>query len=150
MKKEEYNFPDIKQMADNFFTDLSPQLAEMAKGFFKGSFFKEGFTDYGFTAWPKRKDTMPHKILTKSHALRDSVTITEASDSTITIGAGEGVPYASIHNYGGTINVTVTPKSRRFFWYMFKKTDNQMWKFMAITKKESLTMLYTLIFLTLQ
>jgi len=79
MGKEEYEFPNIEQMADNFFTDLSLQLAEMAKGFFKGSFFKEGFTDYGFTAWPKRIDTMPHNILTKSHALRDSVTITEAN-----------------------------------------------------------------------
>lgn len=57
-------------MAYNFLTDLSPQLVEMAKGFFNGSFLKKGFTNYGFTAWPKRKDTMPHNILTKSHALR--------------------------------------------------------------------------------
>lgn len=138
-KNNQPKLPDFEKMTKDIFTDLSPQLAEMAKGFFKGSFFKEGFTDYGFTAWPKRKDTLPHKILTKSQALRDSIVITEANSDKITITAGEGVPYASIHNYGGTINVTVTPKARRFFWYMFKKTENTMWKFMAITKKEKLT-----------
>jgi len=47
------------------------------------------------------------------------------------------VPYAAIHEFGGTINVPVTTKSRGFFWKMFFETGEEKWKFMALTKKTS-------------
>ncbi len=42
-------------------------------------------------------------------------------------------PYARIQNLGGKIKITA--KMIRFFWYMFKKTGNRMWKNFATTKK---------------
>ena len=135
MPKNNFPVPDFQGAADKLLKEIPPNIAEMAKGFFKGSFFKEGFTDYGFIAWPRRKDEEAHKILTKSHALRDSIRIASATSQRIEIEAGRGLPYAEIHNTGGTIKITVTPKARRFFWYMFKKTGASKWKYMALTKK---------------
>lgn len=128
--------PDFARMAELFFTNLSPHIAEKAKGFFKGSFIKEGFTDQSFIGWPKRKDNETHKILTSSQALRDSIVIAEATKDRVSINAGAGLPYAAIHNTGGVITVRVTEKFKRFCWYMFKKTDDDKWKWMALTKKE--------------
>lgn len=103
MPKNKPKIPDFDKIANDFFTGLSPHIAEKAKGFFKGGFFKEGFTDRAFVAWPKRKDILPHKILTKSQALRDSIEVTEATNMSIKIEAGRGIPYADIHNKGGII-----------------------------------------------
>lgn len=49
-----------------------------------------------------------------------------------------GVIYGAIHEFGGTI--PVTDKSRAFFWVMFKKTGDEKWKFMAISKKSFFVM----------
>lgn len=132
--------PDFNAMATSLINALPPNVSEMAKGFFKGSFIKEGFTDYAFIAWPKRKDTDTHKVLTRSQALRDSVVVKSATPQRIEIAAGEGLPYAAIHNTGGTITVRVTDKARKFFWYMYKQSKNEKWKWMALTKKESFTL----------
>lgn len=139
MAKKNNKLPNFEKMAKDFIKEVSPHIAEKAKGFFKGSFIKEGFTDYAFIAWPKRKDTLPHKVLTKSQALRDSIVIKEASRKRVVIEAGQGIPYASIHNTGGTISVPVTEKSRRFFWYMYMQTKEERWKWMALTKKDRLS-----------
>lgn len=85
MAEQNKQVPDFTKMAELFFTELSPNIAEKAKGFFKGSFIKEGFTDYRFIAWPKRKDAQTHKILTRSQTLRDSVVITEATKDRVQI-----------------------------------------------------------------
>ena len=45
------------------------------------------------------------------------------------------VPYAAIHEFGGTFNVPITTKSRGFFWKMFFETKDEKWKWMAMTKK---------------
>lgn len=133
-----FPIPDFEAMAAQLLNNLAPEIAKEAQAFFKGSFDKEGFTDYGFIAWPKRKDAETHKILTKSQTLRNSVVIKSQTPQRIEIMAGEGLPYAEIHNKGGTINVTLTPKARKFFWYMYKKTEDEKWKRMAITKKQML------------
>ena len=44
--------------------------------------------------------------------------------------------YAAIHEYGGSINVPVTAKSRKFFWYMFISTGDPKWKYMALSDKD--------------
>lgn len=147
--------PDFEKMAELFFTGLSPHVAEKAKGFFKGSFFKQGFTDQSFIAWPQRKDDQTwghtHKILTQSHFLRDSIIIAQATKDVVEIEAGRGVPYAAIHNTGGIIKVRVTAKSRKFFWWVYLSLTKHYaeginppphilkWKKMALTKKSHLT-----------
>jgi len=57
----------------------------------------------------------------------------------VEVTAGEGVPYAAIQNNGGTITVKMTDKMRKYFWYMYKQTGKGMWKGLALTKKETLT-----------
>jgi len=53
-----------------------------------------------------------------------------------TIKFGSNLPYSRIHQLGGKIKTKITPKSRKFFWAMFYKTGNDMFKGMALTKKE--------------
>ncbi|MDZ7355747.1 MAG: phage virion morphogenesis protein [candidate division KSB1 bacterium] len=43
---------------------------------------------------------------------------------------GSEVPYAAIHEYGGTI--PKTPRSRAFFWAMWYNTNAPMWKALAL------------------
>ena len=129
--------PDFKKIAQEAFKDLPNEVALMAKNHFLKSFIKEGFEDTSFIAWPKRKDTDGHKLLSKSLQLRGSLKIDKANFKRIEVSAGEGLPYAAIHNEGGIINVQVTKKIRKFFWYMFYKTNIQKYKMMALTKKSS-------------
>lgn len=131
--------PDFEAMAREMLKDAPRDIAERARAFFLSSFIKEGFTDISFIPWVKRMDPeTPHKILSASLALRDSVKIQEARFERIEIRAGEGIPYAAIHNNGGTIVVTVTERMRKFFWAMYMKTENDKWKWMALTKNTQL------------
>lgn len=43
------------------------------------------------------------------------------------------LPYSVIQNDGGTIPVSA--KMRSFFWYMFKKTKDEFWMRMALSKQ---------------
>lgn len=47
------------------------------------------------------------------------------------------VPYAGIHEYGGSFSIPVTERMRRFFWAMYYKTGEDKWRGMALTKKTS-------------
>jgi len=87
--------------------------------------------------WVKRKDDLSHKLLQQSLALKNSINITQADFTAVEITAGEGINYGAIHNEGGTITVKVTPKMKKFFWAMYKKTGVEKWKFLALTKKEN-------------
>lgn len=131
--------PDFRKIAENVLKDLPATAAETARAFFVQSFIKQGFTDTSFIPWVQRKEALPHKILNQSLALKSSIKITRADLERIEVSAGEGLSYAGIHNEGGTITIKVTPKMRKYFWMMFKKTEENKWKFMALTKKETLT-----------
>lgn len=48
-------------------------------------------------------------------------------------------PDAVIHNEGGTVQPTVTPKMRRFAWAMYKKTGDSKFKALALTQKAKLS-----------
>ena len=129
--------PDFVKMAAIVMDELAIEVGDYAQRFFKNSFKDQGFTDLSFIPWVKRLDNEPHLILMKSGALEDSIKITEATKNKVEITAGEGLPYASIHNTGGNIQVKVTPKMRKFFWHMYNTTGQSKWKNMALTKKES-------------
>ena len=47
---------------------------------------------------------------------------------------GSSLPYAAIHEYGGSIKQNITEKQRSFFWYKFYKNDHPMFKAMALSK----------------
>lgn len=138
MAENNFPVPDFRKMAEEALKDLPKEVGEKARAFFLSSFIKEGFTDESFIAWPKRKDDLSHKLLSQSFALKNSIQVTKADMQSVEITAGEGLKYAAIHNDGGTITVPVTEKLRKFCWAMFKKTADEKWKYMAITKKDRL------------
>ena len=131
--------PDFKKLAEEVMKDLPEKAGEKALQFFLASFIKQGFTDTSFIPWVKRKDDLTHKLLNQSYALKASGKIDKADLTEVNISFGEGLNYAAIHNEGGTITVKVSAKMKRFFWYMYKKTEDEKWKWMALTKKETLT-----------
>ena len=70
------------------------------------------------------------------------------------------LPYAAIHNQGGTVSPTVTPRMRRFAWYMYYKASGkdskgqrgkkkataqsaspqaEFWRNLALTRKQKLS-----------
>lgn len=137
MASNKYPIPNFRKMAEDALAGLPEQVGEKARAHFLQSFIKEGFTDTSFIAWPKRKGDQMGKLLSQSLALRGSIKVAQADMKFIKIIAGEGLPYAAIHNEGGTITMQVTPKMKRFFWAMYKKTEDEKWKWMALTKKET-------------
>lgn len=58
-----------------------------------------------------------------------------------TVWIDKRIPYAEIHQYGGVTNPGIRKgvgRMRRFFWFMWFTTKNEMWKWMAITKRGAL------------
>ncbi len=131
--------PDFRKIAEEVMKDLPKKAGEKALQFFLASFIKQGYTDTSFIPWVKRKDDLTHKLLNQSYALKASGKIDKADLTEVNISFGEGLNYAAIHNEGGTITVKVSAKMKRFFWYMYKKTEDEKWKWMALTKNETLT-----------
>ena len=136
---DQFPVPNFRKIAEEALKDLPKEAGEEARAFFMQSFIKEGFTDNSFIAWPKRKDLLSHKLLQLSLALKGSIKVTKANFKEVEITAGEGLKYGAIHNEGGTITVKVTEKMRKYFWYMYKKTGDDKYKGMALTKKEVFT-----------
>ena len=54
------------------------------------------------------------------------------------MGFGSDAPYSKIHNEGGEVKITVSKKMKRFFWFMYSQTDDEKWKFMALTQKKEM------------
>lgn len=108
--------------------------------FFKDSFQNQGFTDVGYEAWELRKDDPDpgRKVLVQSAYLMNSIEVFDANDKRIVFGSD--AEYAEIHNNGGIVKIPITKKSRKYFWFMFSATNNTMWKALALTKKQSITM----------
>lgn len=130
-------FPDFEAMAKSVLKQLPHDVANKALSHFKGSFLKEGFSDYGFIAWPRRKDDMGHKLLRRTDSLMQDLKIRSQTMQRIEISTH--IHYAGMHNAGGRINLLVTRKMRRFFWAMYYKSNDEKWKAMALTKKKRLS-----------
>ncbi|WP_400192802.1 hypothetical protein [Hymenobacter sp. B81] len=82
-------------------------------------------------------------LLVLSGRLRRSFTL---SGSGLTIIIQTDVPYAEAHNEGGVVkqDVAITPKMRKFFWAMYRETQDEQWKGMALTKKATLQRTFTM------
>lgn len=131
--------PDFSRLAHNLLDTARRYAKVTALNFFQDSFYNQGFTNKNFQAWEARKgDIDPgRKVLIKSSALLNSLQVIEKSKRTLEFFSDE--EYADIHNNGGTLQIRITEKSRKYFWYMFKRTKQQFWKNMALTKKDRFT-----------
>lgn len=51
---------------------------------------------------------------------------------------GTNVKYGAIHEFGGVVHPQVTAKSRGFAWWKYRETNDDKWKWLALTKKTQL------------
>ena len=86
-------------------------------------------TDTGFDAGASRFRR------TASPGVGRFVSATTAVQRTV----GSDLVYAAAQEYGGTWEVPVTDRSRRFFWAMYAETGDEKWKWMALSQKASFT-----------
>ena len=137
MSHSQEELPNWNRIGRKIRYDITRYASVSGLNFFKESFQRQGFTDAAFVPWPKRAhDSRPGgALLVQSGHLRDSLQILERNPTRIVFGSS--APYSEIHNQGGTLTVRLTPKSRRFFWYMYHKTGQQHYKWMALSKKKS-------------
>lgn len=91
--------------------DISVELAdEFDRNFEREAFFNE--------RWARRKhnDDESRGLLAQSGTLRRSIK-KEATTTGHSVVFSSSVPYAAIHNEGGTI--TVTRRMKKYFWYRY-------------------------------
>lgn len=131
--------PDFLGIASKLKTDVQTYARVTALNFFIDSFQKQGFTDASFEPWQKRtNDDRPGGgLLVKSAYLRNSLKVISSAPGAIVFGSNAA--YAKLHNEGGILTITMTPKMRKYFWYMYKLSNDTRYKFMALTKKDRLT-----------
>lgn len=87
------------------------------------------------TPWQNVKNFVPQgSLMLRTALLRRSLTF-RASGNTVRVSSA--VPYASIHNEGGTVSVPVTDRMRRYFFYQYKLTKNARFLAMALSRKQS-------------
>lgn len=126
-------------------------VGRMAKDHYQQNFRKGGFQNRGLQKWhPTRRqsgngtDSMYGPLLSRRNHLFASLKYVP-SDFRVLV--SNDLPYAAVHNWGGAIYPTVTPRMRRFAWAMYyanggkSKTHNptaDVWRAMALTKKKRL------------
>ena len=144
-----FQHPDFKK-AMSAFTKLTnrlpKQIGAMGETFFKESFENQGFTNNTLIPWKGTNGGKKNKFGQKSQGiligtgtLKRSITYAASKGYVEVFVDGSIVPYAKIHNEGGMVTFPITDKSRKFFWFMWFKTKDQMWKNMALTKKTSIS-----------
>ena len=141
MAKQNHNakqFDELKKKYENFRNTVPEKVAITAVNFFKRNFELQGFVDQGLDKWktvsnPRDKS---RKILSKRGNLKRAIKKFKAERNMIVVGVSNDINYASIQNYGGKI--PITPKMRRYFWAMYKQTNEEYWKGLALTKKKHL------------
>lgn len=129
----------------------------MAKDHFQDNFRRGGFVDNGFSPWQPAKrlsdadgsaSSRYGTLLSSRNHLFSSINYVPAPYS---VALRNNVPYASVHNEGGTLSPTVTPKMRKYAWMRFYKANGGksakrkdgaekggFWKALALTKKSKL------------
>jgi phage gpG-like protein len=146
-----------KEVADAIRRTLPVKIGRIAKDHFDDNFRRGGYVDNGFHPWPKTKRQQNGRgtkakygpLLSEHPNLSRSIRYVPG-DAQVTVGTS--VPYAAVHNQGATItsHPRVTPKMRKFAWAQFFKAGGKsaiispgspagMWKALALTKKEKLT-----------
>lgn len=85
----------------------------------------------------KRKGYELNPTLVRTEHLRNQ---TEVSVQGTSIKIVSNSTHGAAHQFGSdhTTHPKVTPKMRKFFWAKFYETDDEMWKWLALTKKQQL------------
>lgn len=111
--KHSKNIAQIQSDFGKFRKQYPRFVGTMAVTFFKENFRRQGFVDSSLEKWkPRRsKNAQRRAILVKTGRLRRSIRITNANANTVKIGSD--VPYAQIHNEGGTISGTVQVRKHK-------------------------------------
>lgn len=131
---------------------LPIKFGRMGKDHFQNNFRVGGFVDDTTEPWqPAKRQGDPSlgaegkygPLLSKQNHLMSSVNY-RTGNAEVTI--YNDVPYADIHNSGGTTHPRVTRKMRRYAWAMFFRNGGKnggeaadRWKALALTRKETLT-----------
>ena len=101
----------------------------MAKDHFQENFRKGGFVNGGLHPWPQAKrlssggtDAASNygTLLSSRNHLFSSI---KYIPSDYRVKVSNELVYAPIHNWGGTVSVTVTDRMRRFAWAKFYKAS---------------------------
>lgn len=144
--------PNFKEIAKQLILDAQTIAEVEMINFVMGNFEKQGFLDSSLTPWQERSidDDQGRAILTKNGALRDSIKITSSSTTRIVVGTDS--KYAKIHNEGGKIQIPITKKMRKYFWYKYytiadksgnirsgSASEASMYKAIALSRKSHLT-----------
>ena len=145
---------------------LPIKVGRMAKDHYQENFRKGGFVNGGLQKWPVTKRQLSGStravasygpLLSGRNHLFSSIKYMPG-DYRVTV--SNDLPYAAIHNQGGTVSTAVTPKMRRFAWYMYYNTSGrspkgqkgkkkspaqsaspqaEFWRNLALTRKQKLT-----------
>jgi len=111
---KKFNFQGIIKKYDDAKIKIAKKAADETVSFFKRSFDKSGFqSGINFDRWAPRKNKKNTKqLLVKSGRLRRSITLKQLSFDKSVISSD--LPYANIHNEGGTINIPEKTKVIHF------------------------------------
>ncbi|MEY4904607.1 MAG: hypothetical protein RLZZ292_2422 [Bacteroidota bacterium] len=110
-------FTTILNRYESFRHKVPTIIGTEAVKFAKSNFVAQGFQNQTVSRWDKRaKETDKNKkqtraILVKTGRLKQSIRITRTTSDSVTIGSE--VPYAQIHNEGGTITATANIRQHR-------------------------------------
>lgn len=123
----------MRDFYKNIAADVSRELIEAWDDNFRNKAFFE-------KSWPETR--IPNRrgsLMIRTGLLKNSIKSRLAAES---VGFSSSMPYAKLHNEGGTM--VVTTKMKRFFWAMFyknggKKSKSQSaeagyWKALALKK----------------
>lgn len=135
-------------------------VGRLAENHFRNNFRQGGFVDRELRPWPRTRrqqsgagtaESRYGPLLSSREHLMLSVEHTTYDYRALVYNR---VPYAPIHNWGGTTHPTVTPRMRRYAWWRYyaagggKKNgtgktvggeEAEQWKRLALTKKKKLT-----------
>nr|WP_314594636.1 hypothetical protein [uncultured Porphyromonas sp.] len=144
---------------------LPRKVGIIAVQHFRQNFRDSGFRDGGLRPWKKSQrelaggKTAASRYKTLTSARNHLMSSTEAHPGRGEVSIENPVPYAALHNEGGTLvsNPTITPKMRKYAWAMVYKLSGrrrggakgkgaaqplseeaQRWKALALTKKTKL------------
>lgn len=149
---------------------LPIKVGALAKAHFRENFRLSGFMDGGLRQWPSTRRQLAGgkaaaanygPLLSRRNRLFGSIGYKPGPGYVV---IGTSLPYAAIHNDGGTVTPTVTLKMRKFAWAMYYRTlgksakspkgkkakaskpqpssaaspEAERWKALALTRKQKL------------
>ena len=122
---------NIKQLMHRILNGIKVDLKdEFDRNFVRKGFFNEPWRD------TKHENPIGSLMMRSGDLRRGMEADIESGES---IRFTNSMPYARIHNEGGETHPRITPKMRAWAWAQYKDTQDAMYKGIALSKKETLT-----------